>query len=148
MNDPYLIVVPRVDIDTVYDVYIDGIKQQTYTFTKKSEEYSYKRITIDVKKGPIKIQTDLCWAMYPTDDGNYFPWVQEQFCDWFVGINCEPNKWYKDPIKLEFYHIYMQGPSYFKGNIPIYNYEPILSVDPKKKNKKTTQLKKVLDLWQ
>lgn len=146
--DPYVVVVPRVDHHTIYEVYIDDVKQDTYKFAKKSEEYSFKKIKINLKQGPIKIQKDLCWAMYPTHDGNYIPWKQDNLCDWFVGINCYADKWYYDPQVLEFYHIYLQGPSYFKGTLPIYNYKPVLPVDPKKRKENSLLLKKELNLCQ
>ena len=145
-NNPYLIVVPRVSEHTLYDVYIDGKQVNTYTFSKKSEEYSFKKITIKVKKGAIKIQKDLCWAMYPTDDGNYIPWKQNDFCDWFVGINCRAEKWYYGKNTLDFYHIYLQGPSYFKGTIPIFDYNPILCADPIRRKQNSLLLKKKLKL--
>tara|TARA_B100000575_G_scaffold294449_1_gene310464 strand:+ start:434 stop:958 length:525 start_codon:yes stop_codon:yes gene_type:complete len=135
-----LIVVPQIENNARYEVYIDGIKRENYQFIKLSEEYSYKEIRILLLEGSIKISDSACWAIYPTFDNNIIPLKQSDYCDWFFSETEEVNKWYNAPYELNFLHIFLQGPSYFKGIKPIYDYQPTLLGDPKLKKENTEKL--------
>lgn len=146
LEHPFITMVPRIDEFTDYEVYINGQKSKTYKFTKNSEEYSYKKITIELKSGAIKFEPHLCWCHYPTHDGNFIVDKQENYCNWFFGINCELNKWYYGKQTLNFYHLYLQGPNYYMGTIPVFNYEPIIKAEFGSASKNTEKLKEMLDL--
>ena len=45
-----LVVVPQVENDCEYEIWIDGKHQDNYQFIKQSVEYGYRKIKIHVKK--------------------------------------------------------------------------------------------------
>lgn len=145
-KDSFISVIPRIDKHTKYKIFINGDISDTYKFNKKSIDYSYSEIEIHLEAGAIKFEIDLCWCYYPTHDGNYMPLKQMWFCDWFHGINCDINKWYYGKQILKFYHLYLQGPSYFRGTEPIYNYKPVLGGEFGKSKLNTLKLKEILKL--
>ena len=138
-----LVVVPQVENDCEYEIWIDGKHQDNYQFIKQSVEYGYRKIKIHVKKGDIKINSKLCWAMYTTKDNNMLPLKPSDYCDWFYGIDCKVDTWYSGPVILNFYHLFPQGPTYFNGINPVFDYKTTLKADPTKKNHNTELLKKL-----
>lgn len=146
IGETKLVVVPQVENDCEYDVWIDGVYRSNYQFIKKSDQYGYIEIKIDIKKGDLKINNKLCWALYSTKDDNILPLKQLEYCDWFYGLNCKVNKWYNGPMTLNFYHLFLQGPSYFNGINPVYNYKQKLFGDPNYVKLNTNLLKKELGL--
>ena len=49
-------------------------------------------------------------------------------------------------MTLNFYHLFLQGPSYLNGINPVYNYKPKLFADPDRVELNTNLLKKELGL--
>lgn len=148
-NRTSIIVVPQIEEETEYDIYIDSKYVPKYQFYKKSSEYGYRNIVIKVHKGFIKINRDLCWACYTTNDDNFLPIVQNDYCDWFHGINCKADVWYKAPKILHFYHLFFQGPSYLNGINPIFDYDAKYpSVLDKRDENKIKMMKELNLKWQ
>ena len=145
-DETFIHVVPRITENADYKVFIDGVLSSNYCFSKKSFEFGFKEITIELISGDLIIDKKMCWATYPTHDYNSIPLEQFRFCDWFHGLNCNVDTWYRAPFTLNFYHLYLQGPSYFKGINPFYDYKKHLVGDINNKIENTIKLKKELKL--
>ena len=143
-----IIVVPQVEDHTDYKVWIDNEQVSNYYFEKKSSHYGYKQIKIELIKGSFKLNEKKCWALYPTHDNNSLPFLQYQFCEWFHGLDCSINKWYQAPRVLNFYHLYLQGPSFFKGMQATFNYDPVIPAEWNKTIENSLLLKRELNLCQ